>query len=186
MAEALYKSGTQLSFADHAGDFAPAAANDLEQGTPTNVDMAFASVGDTAAVNSDKADLGAKWSREFSCMAAIEFAATPTAGDLVEFYWAPSPDSVAANGNPGGVDGVDGAYTGYSSNLADSVKQLQYIGSMRVTVQVTGTVQIAFVGSFRPLERYGCLVVKNESAASFHSDDVESHVVLTPVTDDIT
>ena len=47
--EILQKVGTQISFADHAGDFSPTAANDLEQGTPTNAQLALASVADDAA-----------------------------------------------------------------------------------------------------------------------------------------
>jgi hypothetical protein len=49
----------------------------------------------------------------------------------------------------------------------------------------TGTVQVAEVGTFSPPERYGTLVVKNESGAAFHSDDVESHVVFDPVIPEI-
>jgi len=81
----------------------------------------------------------------------------------------------------GGTTGSDAAYAGYSSNLSESVKQLQFIGVMSVTVQVTTTVQIAIVGVFSPAERYGSLVVKNESGAALHSDGVETHIVLDPI-----
>ena len=53
------------------------------------------------------------------------------------------------------------------------------------TVQTTATVQVAEVGMFTPSERYGSLVVKNESAAAFHSDDVESHVVFDPIVPEV-
>jgi len=183
--EVLLKVGTQLSFADHAGDFAPTAANDLEQGTPTNVQLALASVGDTAARQSAKADLGATRAASYTVMAALELAATPTAGDLIELYWAPSPDPTAANGNPGGVSGSDAAYSGYSSNLADSVRQLMRIGAFVCTAQATATVQVSYCGRFSPPERYGSLIVKNESGAAFHSDDVECHIVFDPVIDEV-
>ena len=52
-------------------------------------------------------------------------------------------------------------------------------------VQTTATVQVAEVGMFTPSERYGSLVVKNESAAAFHSDDVESHVVFDPIVPEV-
>lgn len=183
--EILLKVGTQISFADHAGDFSPTAANSLEQGTPTDVQLSLASVADTAARQSAKVDLGATRAALYSVMAAFELAATPTAGEVIELYWAASPDSTAANGNPGGVSGSDAAYAGYSSNLAASVKQLLFIGSFICTVQVTTTVQIAYVGVFSPPERYGSLIVKNESGAAFHSDDVECHVVFNPIVDEI-
>lgn len=183
--EVLQKVGTQIVFADHAGDFAPAAANSLEQGTPTDVQLSLASVADTAARQSAKVDLGATRARSYAVKAAFELAATPTAGEVIELYWAASPDSVAANGNPGGCSGSDAAYTGYSSNLADSVQQLELIGVFVCTAQATPTIQIADCGVFSPSEQYGSLVVKDESGAAFHTDDVESHVVFNPIVDEV-
>jgi len=185
MPDVTVEVGTQICFADHAGDFSPAAASSLEQGTPTDCQLSLASVADGAARQSAKADLGVNRAKVYSVVAAFELAATPTAGDIIELYWAPSPDPTAANGNPGGISGSDAAYTGYSSNLADSVKQLIYIGAFVCTAQATGTVQIGFVGLLVPPERYGSLVVKNESNAAFHSDDVECHVVMNPNVDDV-
>lgn len=184
--EVLLKVGTQIVFADHAGDFSPAAGSSLEQGTPTDVQLSLASVADTAARQSAKVDLGATRAHLYSCMAAIEFASSGlTANSVVTMYWAPSPDATAANGNPAGISGSDAAYTGYSSNLADSLHQLVRIGDFVVTGQATTTVQVAAVGVFAPQERYGSLVVENNSGAAIHSDDVECHVVLTPVVTEI-
>lgn len=176
---------SQVVFADVGGDFSPTSANDLRQGTPTTAQLSLASVSDGAARQSAKVDLGATRPTEYLVMAAFEFAATPTAGEAVELYWAASPDSTATNGNPGGVSGSDAAYSGYSSNLAASVKQLQLIGIFVCTAQATATVQQAIAGRFKPPTRYGSLVVKNESGAAFHSDDVECHVVFDPVVEDI-
>jgi hypothetical protein len=112
-------------------------------------------------------------------------AATPTAGDVIELYWAPSPSATAGTANPANVTGADSAYAGYSSNLAASVKQLERIGTFVCTAQTTATVQVAECGYFVPGERYGSLVVKNESGAAFHSDDVECHVVFDPIVDEV-
>ena len=183
--EILLKVGTQIVFANHAGDFAPAAANDLQQGTPTEVEWAPASLASASYHQSAKADLGATRAMAYELMAAIEFAATPTAGNVVEFFWGSSPDGTAANGNPGGLSGSDGAYTGYSSNALDSVRQLDRIGTFVVTAQATGTVQIAKCGVLVPDNRYGMLVVRNGSGAAFHSDDVEIHAVLTPIVTEV-
>ena len=89
--------------------------------------------------------------------------------------------ATAGTANPGAVSGADAAYTGYSSNLDASIKQLQYIGDFVCTAQPTATIQIARVGAFRPKHRYGSLVVYNKSGAAFHSDAVEISVLLSPV-----
>lgn len=174
----------QIVFGDHSGDFSPTAANDLRDATAgnrTTCQLAIASVADGAARQSTKVDLGATYADEYHVRAAIEFAATPTAGDVVELYWAPSQSSTAGTANPGNVSGADSAYSGYSSNLAASVKQLEFIGHFVCTAQATATVQVAEIGKFRPPQRYGSLVVKNESGAAIHSDDVECHVVFNPI-----
>lgn len=186
MAEALQKAGTQLSFADHAGDFLPTAANDLEQGTPTNVQLQYTGVVDGAFVNSTKADFGVNRAAQFSVMSVIEWGSAPVAGVTVNYWWAPSPDSVNANGNPGGVDGVDGAYVGYGAAAVDADEargQLLYIGSLVATAD--SGIQVAYIGTFSPPERFGCLIIKNASGVTFFTDDVEMHTVVTPIIDDV-
>jgi len=185
--EVLQKAvANSICFADHAGDFSPAAGTSLEQGTPSDVEMELASLADGAARQSDKVDLGEDRAECYHVIAAFEFAVAPASGEVVELYWAPSPDSTAANGNPGGVSGSDAAYTGTAGDsLADSVHQLQYIGPFVCTADATGTVQVATVGKLRPRDRYGTLIVKNEAGQAYHSDDVESHVVFQPQTPEI-
>ncbi len=177
----------QVTFADFGGDFSPTAANDLRHASAvdTEVQMALTGVADGAAWQSTKVDLGAKRATEYHVRAAFEMAATPVAGDVIELYWAPSQHATAANGNPGGASGASGAYAGYAANLDASVKQLIFIGPFVCTANLTGTVQVADVATFSPPERYGSLVVKNESAAAFHSDDVECHVVFDPIIPEI-
>ncbi len=175
-----------ITFRDST-DFSPTTANDLRHAsaTDTEVQLDLTSVADTAARQSTKVDLGATRAQFYKVRAAFELAATPTAGRVIELYWAPSQHATAANGNAANVSGSDSAYTGYSSNLADSVLQLDFIGVFVCTGQATGTVQVAEVGVFSPSERYGSLVVKNESGAAFHSDAVESHVVFDPIVPEI-
>jgi len=175
----------QICFADFGGDFSPTGANDLRFSTPTSSQIILAGLADGAAAQSAKVDLGAKRAEIYKVRAAFEMAATPVTGDVIELYWASSSSSTAANGNAGGVTGASGTYAGYSANLAGSVKQLDFIGVFVCTVQTTATVQVAEVGMFTPSERYGSLVVKNESAAAFHSDDVESHVVFDPIVPEV-
>ena len=174
----------QIVFADHAGDFNPTASNDLRKTTDgsqeLDVQLALASVADAAGRQSTKVDLGENRAQAYQVRVAFEMAATPTAGDVIELYWATSWSSSTGTANPGNITGIDSAYAGYSSNLAASVKQLLWIGNFVCTAQTTATVQVSEVGLFSPPERYGVLVVKNESNAAFHSDDVECHVVFDP------
>ena len=133
--------GTAIVLADTT--HSPAAATNL--GTRTD-QINLTSLAALAARQSAKFDFTANRAPLYRMMAAIEFATAPAAGELVDFYLAFSPNATAANANPGGVSGSDAAYTGYSSNLADSLKQLTYIGSMVATVQATTTIQIANIG----------------------------------------
>lgn len=178
----------QICFADHAGDFSPATATDLRASTngtlETDCQLSLASVADSAYRQSAKVDLDEHRASAYKVRAAFELAATPTAGDVVSLYWAPSPSSTAATANAGGVTGADSAYDGYSSNGDEACRQLDHIGDFVCTVQATATVQVAEIGVFEPTERYGSLVVRNESGAAFHSDDVESHVVFDPIVDE--
>ena len=184
----LVKTGTQHVFADHATDFTGGTAKtsmEVSAGA-SDVQIDCTSLADTAGRESAKLDLGAVRAPRYSFMAAIEFAATPTVGEVVEFYWAPSPISTAANGNPNEIDGADAAAPSGIGTLAELVKMCQFIGAMVVTNDTTGSVQTAIVNSaFVPAERYGILIVKNESGAAFHSAMAETHYSLTEIIDDI-
>jgi hypothetical protein len=184
--EALIKVGAQIIFADHATDFVGGAAKtSLEQSGATDIQIDTTDLADTAGRESAKVDLGATRAARYSVMASMEFAATPTTGALVELYWAPSPDSAAANGNPQNIDGVDAAAPSGIGTLAELVAVCQFIGVFVCTNDATGAVQTAYVGTFSPAERYGILIVKNESGAAFHSDAVETHIVFDPIIDEL-
>ena len=170
--------GTPIVLADTT-DHSPATNNNL--GTRTD-QIDLTSVADTAARQSAQIDFGANRAPLWQLGAAFELAATPTAGEVINIYLAPSNSGTAAVGNPGGVSGSDAAYTGYSSNLASSLKQLMFLGSFVTTVQATGTIQVdTNIAEFVPPSRYGTIVVENQSGAAFHSDMVESSIVLTPI-----
>ena len=131
---------------------------------------------------SDKIDFGANIDVEYLLGASIEFATDPVAGEVVNFYMGWSASATPGVNNPGGLTGSGSPYTGYSSNADGSAKQLDFLGSVVLTVQSTSTVQIdTAIASFTPLMRYGTLVVQNDSAAdNFHSDSVEMAVSMTP------
>lgn len=175
----------QIVFADHATDFSPTAANDLRVTTDgTNeldVQIDLTSLADGSARQSAKFDFGAHWAERYLIRTCFELAATPTDGDLVELYFGFSHHATAGTGNPANLTGSDAAYSGYSANLASSVKHLYGPYNHICTVQTTTTVQVALIGILYPPSRYGILVVKNESNAAFHSDAVEMHIVLDPI-----
>lgn len=180
----------QIVFADHATDFtAPTSNNDLRVTTDgtqeTDVQLDLTSLGDATYRQSAKFDFGADRAEFYNARGAFEIAATPVAGERIYLYLAPSHSSTAAKGNAGGVSGADSAYTGYSSNAAASVKQLLLIGVGYVTAQATGTVQIIEFGVFSPPERYGSLVVLNDSGAAFHSDAAEMNIVFDPIVPEV-
>lgn len=146
-----------------------------------NAAITLTSVANTAARQSVKLDLGATRAELYAVRAAFEIAATPTAGTTIDLYWAPSSSSTAGTDNPGNISGTDAAYTGYSSNLTASLKQLLPIGSFVCTAQATSTVQAAFVGFFKPPLRYGSLVVVNNSGAALHSSATNMVITFTPI-----
>lgn len=182
--DVLQKTGTAIvlgNAAAHNGSVA--AANNL--GNVTD-EIDLTDLAALAARQSAKFDFGATRARAYNMMAALEFATAPAAGETVDFYLAFSNSLTAANANPGGVSGADAAYAGYSANLTDSLKQLTFIGSMSLTVQATGDVQIADIGTFFAEERYATLIVVNSSAVDdLHSDVVEMSVLISPVVDEI-
>lgn len=153
-------------------------------GTDTvDVECGLSAVADGAAVQSAKADLGATRALYYNVMASIDWTGeTPTDGDVVEFYWAPSTSGTAGNGNVAGNSGADAACPDGALNnitLAEFVKLCVFIGVL--PAHADGGVQTGFVGTFSPPTRYGQLIVKNESGAAFEADEVESHVVFMPV-----
>lgn len=134
------------------------------------------------AQQSDKVDFGASLDLEYVLASVMEFATAPTAGATVDFYISWSNESAAGSGNAGNASGADGPYTGYSANLSDSLKQLQYVGSHVATVQAAGTPQVdTAVATISPRARYGTIIVHNNTAVSLAADANEMAVRLTPL-----
>ena len=115
----------QICLADHVGEFAPTPGNDLQVGTPTDVEMDMGAVADAAYYKGEEIDFGAHWALEYRARMCVELDATPTAGNTIEL-WMGYTDATGV-GEPGGLDGTKGTYTGYSSNAADSILQLDLV-----------------------------------------------------------
>lgn len=145
--------------------------------------ITMTSVANNAARQSDKCDFGVTRARVYKVIAEVELAATPTAGNEIELWLGPSSSATAGTDNLGGLGGSDAAYSGYSSNLDASIKQLLYIGSLICTAQATTTVQKGFVGIVVVPQRYASLVVYNKSGAAFHSSATNISFRFIPIED---
>jgi len=153
-------------------------------GTDTcDVAITLAGVANGEARASAKADLGAVRAPEYALFGCVDFTEeTPTQGGTVDYYWAPSTDATANQGNVGGTDGADADVpsNGLGSLTDDDfVKFCIFIGSL--VCHDGASVQNGFVGVFRPPTRYGQLIVFNNSGDAFENDDVEMHQVMSPI-----
>lgn len=182
----LVEVGTQVRFFVTAS-FVPAdPATNWTIGTPLDVVLTLAGVLNNAARQSTKVDLGAERAPEYEVLGCVDFTGeTPTVGQTVDYYWAPSTNGTEANGNVAGNSGADGdapagALGGIT--LAEFLKQCDFIGSL--VVHDGGSVQNGWVGVLRPTSRYGQLIVVNNSGAPFEGDDVEMHQVFNPIIPD--
>lgn len=175
--DVLIKGGTVLVFAS-AGVYSPGTNTIL--GTLTDdIDM----VGLTAdqAREGVKADLGASHAPSYTVDMTMEWA-TDAVGS-VDLYWSESHSSTAAIGNMGNVTGADADWAGaVGMTLAESLAMLLFIGSLPAAFQNQADgVQIGHVGIFSPVQRWGVLVVHNNTADVFHSDSIEMAVRFTPI-----
>lgn len=183
----LVKVGTQIRFFV-TGSFSPVdPATNWTIGTPTDVVLTMSAVADGAGRQSTKVDLGATRANRYEVLGCVDFTGeTPTAGEVIEYYWAPSTSTTEANGNVAGNSGADAAAPGGalgSITLAEFLKQCVFIGTL--VIHDGAVVQNGFVGVFSPPGRFGQLIVVNESGDAFEADDVEMHQVMNPIVDEI-
>lgn len=173
----------QISFANFAGDFSPTAANDLRVGVDTEVELVLLNLANAAAAQSAKFDFGVHWTELVVCMACIEMqVAAAAAGSSVDFYLNSSPSVTAGTANMGAASGAAAAYTGYSADLEDALKQLIPIGSLIMTDDAVDSIQVGMVGIVAPPHRWGSLIVVNNTGQVIcDTDDIEAHITLSPI-----
>lgn len=185
-----YKDGVAGFLFSNASEYNAVDLGDLENTdtAPTAVQLDLgATVATLTAREATKCDLGggtAFYPLEFAVYASIEFATAPTTGETVDFYWGPSHSGTAGKGNMAQLTGTDAEYTGGTPELLEGLKQLMYIGSLVASADATTVVQTAYIGVFAPPDRYGSLVVYNNTSVSYHSDAVEMAVSFEPITPD--
>lgn len=160
--------------------YSPTAANNLGSRTDQ---LNLTSIAAGAARQSIKFDFGANRAPLWVLAAGIEMATAADAGEAVDFYIGFSSNATAGTANPGGLSGADAAYTGYNANLADSLKDLTPLSALILTTDATTVVLIdTEITTFRATERYGSLVVVNNTASdAFVADAVEMAIRLTPL-----
>jgi len=157
------------------------AAGDEVGGTRTQ-DIAMTGLLATTARAGNTVDLGATRAERYAITVSADFATAPAAGETVDLYWGPSLGSGAILGNQGGLDGTEGAYVGTAADtLANSLKQLIFLGSLVATIDATTVIQSQTFVMAPPL-RYGQPVVVNSSAAdNFSSAGTGLYVRMEPI-----
>jgi len=170
-------SPTQIVLADTTDfDDTPVAQTD-------QIDMT--SQADGAAIQSDKFDFGAEWGDLYDVHCEFEVDVAPASGEVISVYLAPSLEAGAALGNPGGVVGADGAYTGTAGDsLADSLFQLDFIGNVICTADADPVMQVQSF-AYSPHARYATLVVVNDSGQAFVGDATHHYVMFTPIVPEV-
>jgi len=177
--EILVKTGTPVCWADTT-DYSSTGS-----GITRTHQIDLTSIADTKARQGAKADLEASGPRaaRYAVVVGIEMDVSPTAGEVVEFYWSSSYSTTAGTGNDGGASGADAAYK--DGEEAEWVKQLTFLGALVLTNDAATTVQRACIGTFCPPDRYGMPVVKNEGGQAFEGDAVEAYIALIPIVDEM-
>ena len=142
-----------------------------------NYEIDLTGLANAAARQGAKGDLGATRAPTYAVRVGIEIDVAPTAGQVVEFYWAASNSGTAATGNDGGTTGSDAAY----ADPAEWKAQLAYIGALRATADASTVVQITTINeAFVPPTRYGMPVVVNLSGQALEADAIEMFIAFIP------
>lgn len=176
--EVLVKNGTQIVWADIAGDFGDSPIVGTHQ-------ITLATLANGAARQGVKVDLGATRAARYAVTLRPELDVAPVSSSPINLYWAPSESGTAGVANPGGVSGADAAYTGTTGDsIADSLFQLDLIGALLVTSDLATVVQQQ-TWIYEPPTRYGSPVVYNLSGQAFEGDDIEMSIIFTPLIDEI-
>jgi hypothetical protein len=159
--EILIKTGATKTWKASGGDYA----------------ITLASLAVDAARQGVKGDLGATRGKVWGARVTANMDVAPTAGTTLELYWAGSPSATAGTSNPGATTGTDAAYTGSAGGTVDqTVLQLEWIGSLILTPDADGVVQVQDVGRFVPVHRYGMPVLVNKADQAMEGDD-DSHKI---------
>ncbi len=146
------------------------------------------SVAAGAARQGAKVDFGVTRADKYRVYVGIEFVSAAVSSEEVEIFHAGSPTDTVGSGNPGGTNGTDSDYTGTAGDsLADSLQQLQRIGSLVTTSDNTNIVQYQTVGYLNgaDIERHGMPVVYLNTTGAAVADANQMLIAYIPVNPDI-
>jgi hypothetical protein len=161
--EVLLKQGPSKVWKQSGGDYA----------------ITLASLADGAGRCGEKADLGASFAAHYAVTLEVNLDVAPTAGNVIELYWAASYDNTTF---PGGATGTDAAYK--PGEVDEWKKQLLAVGCLVVTNDADAVVQTQ-VFAFSPPTRYGCPVIVNKAGQALEGDDDSHKITLTPLIDEV-
>ncbi|MGQ9576483.1 MAG: hypothetical protein ACUVUC_14315 [Thermoguttaceae bacterium] len=145
-------------------------------------DLTLAGLADGAARQGQKGDLAdanGRFPGRWAVCVELNMDAAPTAGQVIEIYWAASHDNSTF---PGGVSGSDAAYKPGEED--EWKKQLMLIGCLVLTADADEVVQTQ-VFEFAPPARYGAPVVVNKSGQALEGDNAAHKITLTALVDEI-
>jgi len=166
---------------DYAGD-GGARTHQLDL---TSLNVASARQGAKADISTGGSAVSGKIARRYLLTARIEVDVAPADNTTIDIYWASSLSGTAATANPGGASGSDAAYTGTAgSTLAESLLQLQFLGSLMCTNDAAAVVQQQSFEVTLPL-RYGMPVIYNNTDQDLEGDAAEMSISFTPLEDEI-
>ena len=164
----------------------PAGGSDSWGDDDDQIDLT--SLGSGAARQSDKFALPTNLEEDYDVFSLLEWNSTtaPASGEVVDHYYGLSPSATAATANPGGLSGSDSAYTGTTNDsLDDSLKQLNYIGSLIAVSEEgeggtpAGIVQEQHIGRIpAPNLPQMMIAVDNNSAQALETNAIEMAVVF--------
>ncbi len=176
--EVLVKVGTQLVWADDTDFDGDPYAKDYQ--------LDLTGLANSGARQGTMGDLGETRAALWAGTLCVEMAVATASGPTIDVYFAPSVNSIAASGNPGGITGSDAAYTGTAGDsLDDSLKQLDYVGSLVCTSDAHPVEQLQLVAVYRPPTRYVSPVIYNKSGQAVVADAEHSYLLLQPIVDEI-
>ena len=178
----LQQNGSAIILAN-SGDHGPAAANNL--GTRTD-QINLTSLAAGSYRQSAKIDFGLDRAAQWSARAVYEWSTAPTAGNVVNLFISFSNSATAATANDGGASGADAAYNGYGAAATDAdeaVQHLLLVGPVPVTNDATA--QVGNHGIFTTPERYGNIIVHNDTDQAFIANGVEMSIRLVQIEDEI-
>ncbi len=137
--------------------------------------LTLTSLADGNGRQGDEHDFGATFPERIRVMLEVDFNAAPTAGEVVNVYWASSHDGTDYDAECGGADAA--------FNSEDDAKRLWWVGALSASNDTDP--QMASWVFFLPA-RYGLPVVMNQSGQTLTNVGTDQIVTVTPLVGDIT